>query len=58
VDAPAIHEMLAFLLNNLPPAMHLVLITRADLPLPLDRLSLATSWPRSGPTICRMEGLE
>ncbi len=34
----AIHQMLAFLLDHLPPAMHLVLITRADPPLSLARL--------------------
>jgi LuxR family maltose regulon positive regulatory protein len=38
VSNPAIHEMLAFLLDNLPPTMHLILVTRADPPLPLARL--------------------
>ena len=35
---PAIHETLIFLLDHLPPVMHLVLVTRADPPLPLARL--------------------
>ena len=33
-----IHEALAFLLEHLPPQMHLVIATRADPPLPLARL--------------------
>jgi LuxR family maltose regulon positive regulatory protein len=35
---PSIHDMLAFLLDNLPPQMHLVIMSRADPPLPLSRL--------------------
>ena len=38
ISNPAIHETLGFLLDHLPPAMHLVLVTRADPPLPLARL--------------------
>ncbi|MCQ3972473.1 MAG: LuxR family transcriptional regulator [Anaerolineae bacterium] len=34
----AIHAAVAFLLNNLPPTMHLILTSRADPPLPLARL--------------------
>jgi len=37
IDAPAIHEGLAFLIDNLPPQVRLVLATRADPPLPLPR---------------------
>ena len=33
-----IHEGLGFLLENLPPQVHLVIATRADPPLPLSRL--------------------
>jgi ATP/maltotriose-dependent transcriptional regulator MalT len=33
-----IHEALAFLLENLPPRVHLIIATRADPPLPLSRL--------------------
>ncbi|NTU83767.1 MAG: helix-turn-helix transcriptional regulator [Chloroflexales bacterium] len=38
IDAPPIHRGLAFLLDHLPPQVHLVLLTRADPPLPLARL--------------------
>jgi LuxR family maltose regulon positive regulatory protein len=38
ISNPAIHETLGFLLDHLPPAMHLVLVTRADPPFPLARL--------------------
>jgi len=37
-DHPTIHTALAFLLDHLPPHLTLVLITRADPPLPLARL--------------------
>ncbi len=33
-----IHDALAFLLDHLPPQIHLVILTRADPPLPLARL--------------------
>ncbi len=38
VDAPDIHEGMAFLLEHLPPRLHLVITTRADPGLPLARL--------------------
>jgi LuxR family maltose regulon positive regulatory protein len=38
IETTAIHEALTFLLNHLPPCMHLVLLTRSDPPLPLSRL--------------------
>jgi LuxR family maltose regulon positive regulatory protein len=38
IDAPAIHSAVAFLLDHLPPLLHLVITTRADPPLPLTRL--------------------
>ena len=34
----AVHEALAFLLDHLPPQLHLVLATRADPPVPVARL--------------------
>ena len=37
IAAPPIHEALAFLLDHLPPQMHLIIATRADPPLPLAR---------------------
>ncbi len=38
VDAQPIHNALSFLLENLPPQMHLVIATREDPPLPRARL--------------------
>jgi LuxR family maltose regulon positive regulatory protein len=38
ISSSVIHELLTFLLDHLPPRMHLVLVTRADPPLPLARL--------------------
>jgi LuxR family maltose regulon positive regulatory protein len=38
IDNTAIHEALAFLLEHLPRQVHLVLLTRADPPLPLARM--------------------
>jgi LuxR family maltose regulon positive regulatory protein len=38
VDAPPIHSVLTFLLDHLPPHLHLILATRVDPPLPLARL--------------------
>ena len=38
IDAQPIHDVLAFLLDHLPPQMHLVIATRADPPLPVSRL--------------------
>jgi len=38
VEAPPIHRALTFLLDHLPPQMHLIIATRADPPLPLARL--------------------
>ncbi|HEX6605776.1 MAG TPA: AAA family ATPase, partial [Chloroflexia bacterium] len=38
IDAPAIHQALAFLIEHLPPHLHLVLAGRADPPLPVGRL--------------------
>ncbi len=38
IDTQPIHDAVTFLLNHLPPQMHLVITTRADPPLPLSRL--------------------
>jgi len=38
ITARPIHEVIIFLLDHLPPQMHLVIATRADPPLPLARL--------------------
>jgi LuxR family maltose regulon positive regulatory protein len=38
ITASAVHDLLAFLLEHLPPTLHLVIATRADPPLPIARL--------------------
>ena len=38
IEAPPIHRSLTLLLEHLPPSMHIVIVTRADPPLPLARL--------------------
>jgi LuxR family maltose regulon positive regulatory protein len=38
VRAPDVHAAVAFLLDHLPPNLHLVMASREDLPLPLPRL--------------------
>jgi LuxR family maltose regulon positive regulatory protein len=38
IDAQGIHDAMAFLLDHLPPHVHLVISSRADPPLPLARL--------------------
>ncbi|MGB6847804.1 MAG: hypothetical protein WBG05_06325, partial [Thermoanaerobaculia bacterium] len=38
IHAPSVHESVAFLLDHLPPQLHLAILTREDPPLPLPRL--------------------
>jgi LuxR family maltose regulon positive regulatory protein len=38
IEQPAIHDMVAFLLDHIPPRMHLAIATRVDPPLLLARL--------------------
>ena len=38
IDAQAVHSGIAFLLDHLPPQMHVVIASRSDPPLPLARL--------------------
>lgn len=38
IETQAIHQAVTFLLDHLPPQMHLTIATRADPPLPLSRL--------------------
>lgn len=37
IDSPEVHGMLKFLVEHLPPSLHLVIVTRDDPPLPLAR---------------------
>ncbi len=41
IDAQQVHDPLVFLLEHLPPGVHLVLASRSDPPLPLARLRAA-----------------
>lgn len=41
IESPAVHSSLTFLLEHLPPRVHLVVSARADPPLPLARLRAA-----------------
>lgn len=38
IDSPAIHQAVAFLLDHMPPSMHLIVASRADPPLPIASL--------------------
>lgn len=38
IELPEIHYLLVFLLEHLPPRMHLVILTRSDPPFPLARM--------------------
>ncbi|HMQ61213.1 MAG TPA: LuxR C-terminal-related transcriptional regulator [Flavilitoribacter sp.] len=38
IDAQPVHDAMGFLLDHLPPQLHLVIATREDPPLPLSRL--------------------
>ena len=38
IEMPDIHQFVVFLLEHLPPHMHLVILTRADPPFPLPRM--------------------
>jgi LuxR family maltose regulon positive regulatory protein len=38
IDSVDVHEAMTFLIENRPPRLHLIILTRADPPLPLSRL--------------------
>jgi LuxR family maltose regulon positive regulatory protein len=52
ITSQPVHEAMTFLLDHLPPHMHLVLLTRADPPLPLASLRVHNSSPSSARLIC------
>ena len=52
IDAGQVHEPLVFLLEHLPPGVHLVLASRSDPPLPLARLRARGSSRSCAPAIC------
>ena len=52
IESVDLQDGVAFLLEHLPPQIHLVIATRADPALPLARLRARASWSRSAPPIC------
>ena len=42
IESPEVHEGVAFLVEQLPPSLELVVVTRLDPPLPLARLRQKT----------------
>jgi len=40
ITEPSIHEGITFILEHIPPNLHLVVVTRSDPPLPLNRLRI------------------
>ncbi len=52
ISTNQIHRLVAFLVEHLPPQMHLVIVSRADPPLPLARLRACATWWRSARAIC------
>jgi hypothetical protein len=52
IDARDVQDGMGFLLDHLPPHIHLVIASRADPPLPLIGCAAVASWPRSAPPIC------
>jgi LuxR family transcriptional regulator, maltose regulon positive regulatory protein len=38
IDSADVHEAMTFLIENRPPRLHLIILTRADPPIPLSRL--------------------
>jgi LuxR family transcriptional regulator, maltose regulon positive regulatory protein len=38
IDSADVHEAMTFLIENRPPRLHMIILTRADPPLPLSRL--------------------
>jgi LuxR family maltose regulon positive regulatory protein len=53
IKTPEIHQALTFLLDHMPPQMHLVISSRADPPLPLSRLRARNELLEIRPDACR-----
>ncbi len=51
ISEPHIHEAMTFLLDHLPPTLHLVILSRTDPPLPLSRL-------RAGGDLCELHAAD
>ncbi len=52
VDGPGLQAGMTFLLEHLPPQVHLVVSTREDPALPLAACGHAATWSRSEPPTC------
>jgi hypothetical protein len=52
IAAPPVHQGIAFLLDHLPPQLHMGIAGRADPPLPLSRIRGAVSWLSYAPPTC------
>ena len=52
VDALPVHQALSFLLDHLPPQLHLVIASRVDPPLPLARLRVRRQLTKCVRTTC------
>jgi len=53
IEEPTIHAGLTFLLNHMPPALHLVIASRTTPPLPLERLRVRGQVVELGPAELR-----
>jgi len=58
IEAELICQALVFLLENLPPQLHLVIATRQDPPLSLGRLRAGTMSLKSAPRTCVFQNLK
>ncbi|MEO6887385.1 MAG: LuxR C-terminal-related transcriptional regulator [Ktedonobacteraceae bacterium] len=58
ITTPAIHEALGFLLDHLPPRMHLIIISRSEPPLPLAHLRAQGQLTELHATDLRFSGAE
>ncbi len=49
IDSPAVHDAVGFILDYLPPHMHLMIASRTEPPLPLPRLRVRRQLVELGP---------
>ena len=54
IDAREVQDGMAFLLDHLPPRLHVMIVSRADPALPLARLRARGSWSRSARPSCAL----
>lgn len=58
IGEPAVHEMMAYLLDHLPDTVHFVLAARAEPPLPVSRLRVRGALLELGPADLRFSAQE